>query len=147
MTKEFSSVKVKGISDLLKNIEEFPKEVYAQCQDEVQKAAQMVLNAAMSKAPVKTGNLKAHFRVHMEGDLSRQSVGATVENTANHAHLIEYGHIMTTNNLGRGKGRFIKVVPAKPFIRPALEGNSQEVIDKMVNGVNSALANMESKAK
>jgi HK97 gp10 family phage protein len=147
MSKENIRLKIDGFSDVVRNLEAFPKEVYEEVQSHIEKAANRILDDARSKTPELTGELKRGYRLELKGDLSRSSVYAKVVNHAPHAHLIEYGHVMTTNNRGRGRGRAIKVVPAQPFIRPALEANTNQVISDLTNGVNEALDRMESKAK
>jgi len=91
--------------------------------------AKPVLAAAKAKVPVKTGRTKAGLKIRSAGR-SRSRIGVVVK-TPPRAALgiaaddpnyypmsVEYGHST------KGGGH----VPARPFMRPALDENAQQVL-------------------
>ena len=61
------------------------------------------------------------------------------DTSAPHAHLLEYGHVMTVNR-GRNKGQEIRHVPAYPFMRPAWDLTRAEVLERLRRQVHDVLA-------
>lgn len=88
-------------------------------QQAMQKGAEIVLEAAKARAPVRTGQLQKALKVGRRAKTLNSyavEVGA-VHGDAPHAHLVEYGH--------GGP----KPAPAHPFLEPAAESVSDEVAD------------------
>lgn len=88
-------------------------------QQAMQKGAEIVLEAAKARAPVRTGQLQKALKVGRRAKTLNSyavEVGA-FHGDAPHAHLVEYGH--------GGP----KPAPAHPFLEPAAESVSDEVAD------------------
>lgn len=81
--------------------------------------ADKVAKTARTLAPVGgTGNLRKGI---VAKSARRGDVAAFVYANAPHSHLIELGHqIVRGGKLSKG-GRVVGYVPARPFLRPALE--------------------------
>lgn len=91
-------------------------------QQAMQKGAEIVLEAAKARAPVRTGELKGALRIgRRKKTLDQYAVEVgTFYPDAAHAHLIEHGH--------GGP----KPAPAYPFLNPAAESVADEVADAIM---------------
>lgn len=87
----------------------------------LKKGAKVICKVAISKAPVRTGELKRSIRVGRR----KKSAGDAIEvgvfyPDAAHAHLVEHGH--------GGP----KPAPAYPFLEPAADETMDEVYDEIL---------------
>ena len=100
--------------------------------DRLEKAGEVVAERARGLVPVDTGALKASIRVvRLKGDPkqnirvyagNRVQGGSRMKGAARgafYAHMVEYGTVK---------------MPAKPFLRPALNASKGGIMDKMENG-------------
>lgn len=110
----------------------------------LQDAAEPLVAAAKAKAPYdETRSRGKHLRdtIAAHARLSRSqrvmmprpgfaSVFVGPSSRAPHAHLVEFGHVMTVNR-GPNKGRVIRQVPAYPFLRPAWDATRDQVLARL----------------
>jgi HK97 gp10 family phage protein len=133
---------VQGMPELLKMLATLePKLSRKVLRKAIRKAAQPIRDAARAKAPVKTGKLRKSIRLRAAKRLMRGSVGIVVEAGGKdftgdtfYGSFIEYGFlqnpvvrlddgriISVTRRMARRMER--KQIPARPFMRPALDEN------------------------
>src|SRR5580765_3798102 len=112
-------VTVKGLNEYILELNKFGVELAQKVElKALRKVANEIRKEAQRLAPAKSGKLRESIKVKK---LSRSKyIRYAIYSRAPHAHLIEYGHKLTTRKEGRGQGRFIKFVAAHPFLRPAL---------------------------
>jgi len=139
-----SSVEVRGIEELIKNLSKLGNEIQGQVVEEgLNRASEIVLQSAKSAAPIgPTGNLKNSLVKEVRKKASGFS--ARVRAKAPHAHLVEFGFWFTSH-----AGRRLKRVeprPARGFLRTALYSNAEKVRDVFKNSVDEALAKIEKPA-
>lgn len=103
--------------------EKITAEVEKRAMDRLEKAAEVVANAARQKVPVDTGKLKETIRVRrLKGDPKqdvRVYAGSREKGGAYYAHMVEYGTVK---------------MKAKPFLRPALNQSKTDIMRIMENG-------------
>lgn len=99
-------------------------EIEKLAMDRLEQAAELVAQAARQKVPVRTGKLKDTIRVvRLKGDPKqdvRVYAGNRVKGGAFYAHMVEYGTFNT--------------MPAKPFLRPALNSVRGRIKSIVENG-------------
>lgn len=87
----------------------------------LKKGAKVICKAAISKAPVRSGELKRSIRVGRRKKSARDAVEVGVfYPDAAHAHLVEHGH----------EGP--KPAPAYPFLEPAADETMDEVYNEVL---------------
>lgn len=98
-------------------------EIEKTAMDRLEKAGEIVAERARGLVPVNTGKLRDSIRVvRLKGDPKqniRVYAGNREKNGAFYAHMVEYGTVK---------------MPAKPFLRPALNASKGGIMDKMENG-------------
>jgi HK97 gp10 family phage protein len=98
-------------------------EVEKKAMDRLARAGELVADKARQNVPVKSGKLKASIRVtRLKGDPKqniRVYAGSRQKGGAFYAHMVEYGTVK---------------MPAKPFLRPALNSSKSEIKSIMENG-------------
>ena len=102
--------------------------------------ARVIAADARLRVPVVTGRLKRSITVVGDDGLRRQggSVRAAyVVARAKIAHIIEFG---TVARRQRTTGRFTGSVPARPFLRPALDVAGQEAINRLSENLWNGIA-------
>jgi hypothetical protein len=136
------TVDAKSLAFAVKQMRALPVAIAQQIEKKVLKAAlDPILQDAIRRAPVgETGNLSNSIKIRTS------KVGNTylgeVRSTAPHAHLIEFGHrLMRGARAGRQK--FIKWVPAKPFLRPAFLAQEQKILPIAEHEINVVLKAFE----
>jgi len=113
------------------------------------KAMTPVARDARSRVPKETGALRKSIGKRKRTYSRQKTVFVAVgpragKEHASIAHLVEFGHRMVTggtvtrkdgrlrgsakNKLRTGKGRAVGFVPGRPFLRPALEQNKENVL-------------------
>ena len=126
MGSDTTTFKLDGLDELIKKLESLPEDALVKMERKVLRSGlRKVMADAMSKVPVKTGNLKSHFKIRIKKDKKKGQLFGQLVNTANHAHLIEFGHV----HIGHEpRKKVLGVVSAKPFMRPALAQNTEGLI-------------------
>lgn len=98
-------------------------EVEKKAMDRLQKAGEMVADKARQKVPVDTGKLKETIRVTRLKDDPKLDIrvyaGNREKGGAFYAHMVEFGTVK---------------MPAKPFLRPALNQSKASIMEIMENG-------------
>jgi HK97 gp10 family phage protein len=98
-------------------------------------AVDPMLAAVRANTPVgETGNLRRHNKEQLWSGF-RSRVVWEVANTANHAHLVEFGHRQVAGGRLEKGGKIIGSVPPHPFFRPAVDATKNIVQDRAAKGV------------
>ena len=133
------SIKIAGMKELRRNLDQLPKEMQGRALQTMLTAGGQVI-AKKAKTLIsheESGALKKSLgTVFRKGKKGYAVIGArngfaTIykgkrRNPANYAHLVERGH-------SGGK------VPAYPFLRPAIDSTGSEVLTEMANGMTKAI--------
>lgn len=99
----------------------------------VKKGAEPIHSAAVGKVPVgQTGNLADSIKIRT-GLYGAYAFEAVVAVDKYYGHFVEYGH-----KLVRGK-KVVGTVPAKPFLRPAFDGNADNSLNVIANEISRGL--------
>jgi HK97 gp10 family phage protein len=127
MAYERTTWELKGLPELLKKVAELPREFSIKMEKTVlKKALQKVFDLAVANVPVgETGNLAKGLSLVTRKDKGAESLTGSVVNKAPHAHLVEFGHVMKGHEPNK---KFIKIVPAYPFLRPAFNSQIQQML-------------------
>jgi HK97 gp10 family phage protein len=126
-----TDIRVDGLDEILDMLKKrLPEKLYGKAlQGALAKAAKPIVDAARSNAPVRTGRLRKaiySFR-DKQSTRSRESRlisvrrGKKFQKTNRDAYywkFVEFGH-----HTRAGKSGTAKVVPPRPFMRPAFEAN------------------------
>lgn len=147
MARNTFDINVGGLDQLMKNIKALPKEVVGKNGGPVRralaKAANIIKDAAIARAPVRSGNLQEHIAILRDrrpaaaGASERYMVGirggsrTTYANSAKNRRKGLAGK--TYEKQGPAfYGRFLELGTSKmrpqPFLRPAFNENAQEAI-------------------
>lgn len=114
-----------GDKELLDKLKKIGDGLSDKLKDAVGDAAQVVVDSARGKAPVETGNLK-------------KSIDKEVENSKDNNCFFRVG-------IGKEAwyGRFAEYgtmyKPARPFLRPAVDENKDDVVKKIREALNDAI--------
>lgn len=132
-------VEVQGFEEAVSSIERMAKALEPKAVEPVfMEGAKTIASAAKVRATRgATGNLirsiKTKF-LRQLGNNPRSAMAAVDRKKAPHAHLIEYG---TSARYQKTTGRYTGMGPARPFWRPAVDGNIDkiyhEIRDKLVD--------------
>lgn len=113
--------------------DKFEQKVQAKIvRDSFFQAAQIVKNDAIRRTPVYTGDLANSIKVRR----FKRGFEAGVEIFAGvfYAKFIEFGYrVVTRGWRGQGEKQVAGHVPARPFMRPALEENADAVVEKIAS--------------
>mgnify|MGYP000753553713 FL=1 len=135
-----ADVKVKGLADLNKFLQQLPAKVeQSVLRGALRAGANVVMAEAKANVPVDSGQLRDGLKVSTNSRRGR--VTAKVKATGKHAHIapwLEYGTAAHKITAKKGKGLFfgglfVKGVQhpgarPKPFLRPALDGRAQDAV-------------------
>jgi len=99
----------------------------------VKKGAEPIRDAAVSKVPVgMTGNLSDSIKIRT-GLYDVNTFESVIAVDKYYGHMVEYGHKVV-----RGK-KVVGMVPAKPFLRPAFDTQSDRALDMMGSEIKKLL--------
>ncbi len=135
-----ADVKVKGLADLNKFLQQLPAKVeQSVLRGALRAGANVVMAEAKANVPVDSGQLRDGLKVSTNSRRGR--VTAKVKATGKHAFIapwLEYGTAAHKITAKKGKGLFfgglfVKGVQhpgsrPKPFMRPALDGRAQDAV-------------------
>ena len=135
-----ADVKVKGLADLNKFLQQLPAKVeQSVLRGALRAGANVVMAEAKANVPVDSGQLRDGLKVSTSSRRGR--VTAKVKATGKHAFIapwLEYGTAAHKITAKKGKGLFfgglfVKGVQhpgsrPKPFLRPALDGRAQDAV-------------------
>ena len=135
-----SDIRVKGLADLNKFLQQLPAKVeQSVLRGALRAGANVVMAEAKANVPVDSGQLRDGVKVSTNSRRGR--VTAKVKATGKHAHIapwLEYGTAAHKITAKKGKGLFfgglfVKGVQhpgarPKPFLRPALDGRAQDAV-------------------
>jgi HK97 gp10 family phage protein len=125
------TVRLEGLDELKQILKGLPAAMGGEALKEAAlEAMEPVLARARQLVPVKSGRLKRSLGIQIRTE-SRSyidvRVGANLERslgeTGPHAHLVEFG----TGPRYDKDGRFVGVMPAEPFMRPAWDAESRNI--------------------
>ena len=122
------TIKLSGMKDVIKRLKRLPEKVDRRVMRKVVRAGSAVLlREAKRLTPVVTGNLKKGWKRRFSR--SNDPVAwAEVLNVANHAHMVEFG----TGQRFTESGEYRGIMPASPFLRPALEATAEGIERAMI---------------
>ena len=144
-----ADLEVKGMEELLKNIQEIGKKGVKVQNTAIIKAAEPILKDAIANAPVKTGKGRSMLKIsrpRSKGDSKYVLVGLDKGDTSEAYYLkfAEWGTSAHTIKITKGKqvaGGVLKStkktainipsLPARPFLAPAYERNKKQAIEIM----------------
>jgi HK97 gp10 family phage protein len=134
-----TQIKIEGMKELRGRISrldgKLQRKVYRQA---VRKAGVVVVNAAKAQVPVRTGSIKRSLTHRTNHKLSQGLFGVKVtirggrkasERTANRRGKGSVYHPDAVERYYRFQELGTKHHPAKPFLKPALEGKAGEVLE------------------
>jgi len=135
-----SDIRVKGLADLNKFLQQLPAKVeQSVLRGALRAGANVVMAEAKANVPVDSGQLRDGLKVSTNSRRGR--VTAKVKATGKHAFIapwLEYGTAAHKITAKKGKGLFfgglfVKGVQhpgarPKPFLRPALDGRAQDAV-------------------
>lgn len=114
-------------------------------QKVIRQSSQRIVNTAKSLAPVDTGDLRDSIGFITSKDntnLDKALIGLRREyHNAYLGVMVEYG----TAPRFQENGRYTGQIPARPFMRPALDQNANAVTDEILKGVDAILADLAKK--
>ena len=114
-------------------------------QKVIRQSSQRIVNTAKSLAPVDTGDLRDSIGFITSKDntnLDKALIGLRREyHNAYLGVMVEYG----TAPRFQENGRYTGQIPARPFMRPALDQNANAVTDEILKGVDGILADLAKK--
>jgi len=87
--------------------------------------ARLVRDDARRRAPFRTGRLKKSIKVKARRS-RRNVITVSVLTKVRYSHLVELG---THERFVKKNKRFVGAMPARPFMRPALEVNRHKALD------------------
>lgn len=140
---------IKGESELAKSLQGIKSTVLKEAAFEaVVQAVQPTVELAKSLAPVASGSLRRSIglviRLYKKGMITygiigaRRGFGTGGNEPANYAHLVEYGHVITSGGAiarvvnpfkpNNRSGVVTGIVEPKPFLRPAWESTKAQVL-------------------
>lgn len=152
---------VHGLKELNAKLKALPDKLAVKVlKGALMEAAQPILHAARSKAPVDTGLLVSSIKVRSGVSIRRGVVRATVGTSSGDYHgdefyaaFIEYGHrqgkrtrwVKAKGKLGKLQAAVEKAgdsrpfVPAQPFMRPAFDENKEKALRIFVEELRAGL--------
>lgn len=117
--------KLVGMKAVLRKVDKLPAVARKRVMRKgVNAGAQLVLKAARRLAPVDEGGLKKSLRKKSGRFFNDATSYMDVIPAAPHAHLVEFGTVERETKTGASRG----VMPAQPFMRPALDENVDAVV-------------------
>ena len=129
--------KIEGLDQLKKTLEALPGKLQrGALRSGVRAGAKIMALRARELCPVKTGKLRKGIKWRgrrMKG----KTVAASAESTASHGHILEFGtQLRVSEKTGKESG----VMPAHPYMRPAMDSTWKQAIDATTKQVRAYLA-------
>lgn len=142
-SSESADVDVRGLSEVIKQLEKFPKEIEKRVvRRELRKASKIILSEAKQRAPRRSGELEKGLKIRMKAKKGSRWLRSQVRSTARHSHLIEFGHRMVGHKPNK---KVVGFVPPTPYLRPAMINNQDRVMSTLGEGVAKSIAKLEKK--
>lgn len=157
-----SSVEVRGLSDLLQAMEQLPREIVSKnggpLRSALAKAAKVIKDEAVKRAPSRTGLLKREIRTMRE-----RNPGEAAEAYRVGVRRGKKAYADTKKNRQKGRARktyqvegnayywrFLEFgtakMPAAPFLRPAFESKKDEALQRFRESLEKGVASAVKKA-
>lgn len=138
---------IDGMAEVVKALEAVGIDVKSEKLQKVLRASsQRIINTAKSLAPTNTGDLKDSIGFITSKDssnLDKVLIGLRKEYHNNYLGVMyEYG---TVGRIQLTTGRYTGVITPRPFMRPALDSNSNAVVDDVIKGVDGILRDLAKK--
>lgn len=135
-----SQTTVEGLDELISAFQKLGDEAMPYVMQGSNKAGGGVLQKAVVKAPVKSGNLKRKLKVVKAVKSAKYPYRVfskvTFSRGAAYAVPLELGHNIVVN------GKKVGVVKEHPFLRPAADESKEEVVSTIADAMNKALDQM-----
>lgn len=136
-------IRLDGFDELDRAFQQLPAQMQRNVASSVvRKAAEPVLEQAITNAPVGDGTLSDSLKIRTKRDSYGVEAFVVADgNTAPHAYLVEFGHKIIFGKVGT-KARFDtgKKVKGYPFMLPAFEARKNESLDILSKELGDALA-------
>jgi HK97 gp10 family phage protein len=135
-------VELKGMEELLKHLEQLGKNVEEVHEEALMAGAEVIKEAGIQKAPVRSGKLKANIIISDMNENGTVDIGPDQQGDAFYGYFLEFGRKGGTYKVRKGKKMFIKSYPkmdSHPFMQPAFEENVDAVQEKMAEVIKSRL--------
>ncbi len=129
------SVKVTGVEEVVKNIENFKRSVLDELETSADVGANMAAGIVRSRAP---GGLKegvATKRLPRKAGYPAVSLVGIKWHGFQHAHLVEFGTGPRTHKSGKSVG----AMPANPFFRSSVDAARGQMKNAFVSGASRAI--------
>lgn len=133
---------VTGLEKMLKVLGSLPDSVKESLVGGVlEAAAEPIVRAAKSKAPVETGELRASIhstKPRVSGGKIKCKILAGAgffQGDIFYSGFIEFGHYQGSRSLGTNR----PFISPRPFMRPAADEQRDSAISQMVDGIGNAL--------
>lgn len=166
MKTNVAEFEVHGLKEVMDKLNSFPLKAAEKIERAaMRKVIKTLEDAAKANTPRgKTGNLQAGIRVGTRLNKASATLTGFVKNIAPHANLVEYGHIIKPRGkdrksrkspnrkdaprkesktleqrLGIEERKTTGIVAARPFMRPALLSNQDNIINLLTESVNDAI--------
>lgn len=126
MNKDGFAIEVSGFKELAKALSSLSKELGERgINRSIRKAGKFLQEKIKNNTPEQTGNLKSgiEFAMEKESGVESTAVVYSHKKKAFHAHLVEYGHRLVSEN-----GKQVGFVKPHPYFRPAIDENEKAVL-------------------
>jgi HK97 gp10 family phage protein len=135
------SVKIQGLPEFLKALNDLPAELEKEIEKALTDAAGVVLERAKSKVPVKTGELRDSLKIRKPkpSGKNRFYLSSAVVMGKAYGVPLELGHKLVTHGKLRG------TVKERPFLRPAFDESKEQAAGIIEAAFDKAFKAMEGK--
>jgi len=128
-------VRVKmNAEEIVMNLEKLEEKIQKKLVRKAMRAgAKVLLEEAKARVPVKTGNLKKSLGINSrtkKGNIVMYispREGKSAKYDGFYGRFVELGHILRERCKGK-RGKIIKHISPKPFLRPAFEAKGEEAV-------------------
>jgi HK97 gp10 family phage protein len=136
-----TSFKIEGLEELIESFVKLGEDAISELSEPSVKAAEVVLNRARQKIHDVTGDLRSALKVTKPGKQENKKAFRTFAKVgfgrgAQHGVPLELGHRLVFF----GK-KTLHTVKERPFLRPAADESKDEVVQIMVDAMNTILDN------
>ena len=131
-----------GLDELLRDFAQFGKDGLENIKPDINRAADVVLNKAKEKAPVKSGDLRDNLYLKEQRKSEKPIYQKTLtwrSKVRPYAAPVELGHAIKFSKGGKVMGH----VPAQPFLRPAADESKEQVVKEIVGGIDRELQKLK----
>jgi len=126
-------IEIKGMNELQRNIDRLAKRLsYKIVGNILLEGARTVVSIAKMKVKKVSGTLRDAIIAKLlpeKGGYSPTAIATVDRRKAPHGHLVEYGSVPRYHK----SGKYVGIMPKKPFLRPAWDETKFSVLTKVLN--------------